>query len=137
MTSHNLKTDPEVFEAVRVGKKTFEIRLNDRDFQVGDELCLRETVSTGAEMRDGAPLVYTGRLQCRTVSHVLTGYGLMDGWCCLSFDASAALADARRKGAMEAQQRMFPCCGGNDESPADHAMDCAARALPLPTGSQP
>ena len=36
-------------------------------------------------MRAGAPLVYTGRECQRFVSHVLTGYGLADGWCCLSF----------------------------------------------------
>lgn len=37
---------------------------------------------------------------------------------------AAALADARSYGAMEAQQRMFPCCGWNDESPAEHCVDC-------------
>lgn len=97
---HILKTDPEVFQAVLSGAKTFEIRLNDRGYAVGDVLGLRETKHTGAEMRAGAPLVYTGRECQRFVSHVLTGYGLADGWCCLSFrlphagDASAPVADA-------------------------------------------
>lgn len=83
---HILKTDPEVFQAVLSGAKTFEIRLNDRGYAVGDVLGLRETNHTGAEMRAGAPLVYTGRECQRFVSHVLTGYGLADGWCCLSFE---------------------------------------------------
>ncbi|WP_313624132.1 DUF3850 domain-containing protein [Achromobacter sp.] len=83
---HLLKTDPKVFQAVLSGAKTFEIRLNDRGYAVGDVLGLRETRFTGAEMRAGAPLVYTGRECQRFVSHVLTGYGLADGWCCLSFD---------------------------------------------------
>lgn len=82
---HILKTDPEVFQAALSGAKTFEIRLNDRGYAVGDVLGLRETKHTGAEMRAGAPLVYTGRECQRFVSHVLTGYGLADGWCCLSF----------------------------------------------------
>lgn len=82
---HILKTDPEVFQAVMSGAKTFEIRLNDRGYAVGDVLGLRETKHTGAEMRAGAPLVYTGRECQRFVSRVLTGYGLADGWCCLSF----------------------------------------------------
>lgn len=82
---HILKTDPDVFQAVLSGAKTFEIRLNDRGYAVGDVLGLRETKHTGAEMRAGAPLVYTGRECQRFVSHVLTGYGLTDGWCCLSF----------------------------------------------------
>lgn len=96
---HILKTDPEVFQAVLSGAKTFEIRLNDRGYAVGDVLGLRETKHTGAEMQAGAPLEYTGRECQRFVSHVLTGYGLADGWCCLSFDlpnaggASAPVAE--------------------------------------------
>lgn len=82
---HTLKTDPAVFAAVVNGLKTFEIRFNDRGFKVGDVLTLKETTHTGAEIRAGAPLEYTGRMTARTVSHVLTGYGLAEGWCCLSF----------------------------------------------------
>ncbi|WP_295537900.1 ASCH/PUA domain-containing protein [uncultured Pseudacidovorax sp.] len=86
---HTLKTDPEVFQAVFDGRKTFEIRLNDRGFKVGDWLRLRETTHTGAEIRAGAPLSFTGRELLRRVTHVLTGYGLMDGWCCLSLAATS------------------------------------------------
>jgi hypothetical protein len=43
---------------------------------------------------------------------------------------AADIADARREEAIEAQQRMFPCCGGNDESPAEHTMDCETRSMP-------
>lgn len=85
MTTHELKTDAEVFTAVLSGAKTFEIRFNDRGFQVGDTLRLRETVWPGEAIKAGKPLTYTGREVTKTVSHILTGYGLTDGWCCLSF----------------------------------------------------
>lgn len=85
MMKHILKTDPAVFQAVADGAKTYEIRLNDRGFAVGDELLLRETTHTGAEIALGAALEYTGREITKHIGHVLGGYGLQDGWVILSF----------------------------------------------------
>jgi len=82
---HELKTDPEVFEAVIDGSLTHNIRLNDRGFAVGDLLHLRETAWTGQQMKEGSELRYTGRVTLREISHILTGYGLAEGWCTLSF----------------------------------------------------
>jgi hypothetical protein len=95
---HTLKTDHEVFQAVWEAKKTYELRKNDRNFQVGDTLDLAETVYTGAEMAPrlngafpgetipGKPLEYTGRHCYFKVTHILNGpiYGLTDGWCIMS-----------------------------------------------------
>lgn len=39
---HQLKIMPEYFEAVISGKKTFELRVNDRDYKAGDYLALNE-----------------------------------------------------------------------------------------------
>ena len=39
---HTLKTWPQPLEAVRAGKKTFEVRKNDRNYKVGDFLILME-----------------------------------------------------------------------------------------------
>lgn len=39
---HNLKILPEYFKAVISGAKKFECRINDRDYQVGDILNLKE-----------------------------------------------------------------------------------------------
>jgi ASC-1-like (ASCH) protein len=41
MKEHYLKTWPEYLERVWSGQKTFELRKNDRDFQVGDRLILQ------------------------------------------------------------------------------------------------
>jgi len=40
--NHNLKCKHEYFEAVTKGFKTAEIRINDRDFKVGDTFILNE-----------------------------------------------------------------------------------------------
>lgn len=83
---HELKTDYKVFEAVANRMKTYEIRFNDRNYQVGHVLVLKETKYTGEEMKQGLPLVYSGREIEAVVTHVLNGpiYGLMDGWAILS-----------------------------------------------------
>lgn len=39
---HELKCLPQYFQAVWVGDKTFEIRLNDRNFKERDEVVLQE-----------------------------------------------------------------------------------------------
>lgn len=41
MKTHELKLDIQYFDDVKSGKKNFEIRKNDRDFQVGDILELK------------------------------------------------------------------------------------------------
>lgn len=89
MKTHELKTDPEVFEAVWKGLKLFEIRFNDRSFKVGDTLHLRETKYSAADMKHGHVLIYTGREMYRIVRYAIYGpiYGLMDGWVILAFDA--------------------------------------------------
>ncbi len=87
MAHHELKTDPEVFQASINGLKGFELRLNDRDYRPGDTLSLRETEFSGEEMATGAPLHYTGRrVDDLEVNYVLHGpkYGLQDGWVILS-----------------------------------------------------
>jgi len=84
---HELKTDPEVFQANLDGRKPYEIRFDDRGYEVGDILILRETEFTGEEMNEtGKPLVYTGRRKELDVRYILRGpiYGLAEGWVIMS-----------------------------------------------------
>ena len=83
MSDFILKTDPAVFQDVLEGKKTFEIRFNDRGYQVGDLIVLKETKFTGQQMGEGRPLIYTGREMQKQISYILSGYGLQDGWVIL------------------------------------------------------
>ncbi len=40
--THQLKTWPSFFDAIKNGRKTFEIRIDDRGFECGHTLNLRE-----------------------------------------------------------------------------------------------
>ncbi len=85
MKEHDLKVWPEYFEAVASGKKPFEIRKNDRDYQVGDILNLREYAP--------GPDEYTGFAIKRKVLFMLSGddpmgfaFGLRPGFVALGLD---------------------------------------------------
>lgn len=88
MKTHELKTDPAVFQSVWEGIKKFEIRKNDRDFSVGDLLTLKETMYSGEDMKGGCPLEYTSRTVICEVNYILHGpiYGLAEGWVILAID---------------------------------------------------
>jgi hypothetical protein len=78
---HDLKILKEYFDAKLAGIKPFEIRNNDRDFQVGDYLRLREIVPTPGT----SPVIheYTGRVLITEVVYILRGVGLQDGYVAL------------------------------------------------------
>ena len=62
---HDLKCHPQYFDALADGSKTFEIRFNDRGYEVGDTLLLRRyDPQTG----------YTGESLTRRVTYVLSSY---------------------------------------------------------------
>lgn len=74
---HELKCWPEYFAPIRLGKKTFELRIDDRDFQTGDVLILREWNPATGE--------YTGEAVCYHITYVLRNVlGLARGYCILA-----------------------------------------------------
>lgn len=74
MQTHELKTLLEYFQAVVDGKKIFEVRLNDRDFKVGDCVILREFDATTNQ--------YTGRVSFKyQITYILENFvGLQPGY---------------------------------------------------------
>ena len=76
---HDLKILPQYFEAVKTGKKKFELRKNDRDYKVGDEIHLEEWERAGG---------YTGRDIVKEITYVLKDcerFGLKDGYCIIGW----------------------------------------------------
>ena len=65
MNIHDLKTLPEYYNAVESGDKLFEVRKNDRHYQTGDVLVLREYDPTTEE-------AYSGRFIVCRVTYVLS-----------------------------------------------------------------
>lgn len=80
--THDLKTWPEWYEPAVQGRKTYEVRLNDREYAVGDMLHLREYHPAVS----GFPGYYTGREHKAEITHILNGgqFGVEAGYCLLS-----------------------------------------------------
>jgi ASC-1-like (ASCH) protein len=78
MNHHDLKTASQFFHMVWQGRKTAEVRHNDRNFQTGDIVRLREWDST----------VYSGRtVTAKILSVVLHEEfpeGIKPGYCLIS-----------------------------------------------------
>ena len=86
MKTHELKTDPHVFELSLNGLKNYEIRFDDRGFNVGDILLLKETKYSDKQMKRGKPLFFTGRTLTKKVNSIFIGYGLQNGWVILNVE---------------------------------------------------
>ena len=75
--THALKCWPTEFQAIVEGRKRFEWRSVDRDYQVGDLLRLMEW--------DPVFSAYTGAWLMVQVTYILTaGFGVPPGYCVMS-----------------------------------------------------
>lgn len=75
-TVHELKIYPQYFEEVLNGNKTFEVRKNDRGFQVGDIVILKEFDN----------IRYSGREVKAEITYILNDsfYGVATGFVVLA-----------------------------------------------------
>jgi hypothetical protein len=72
---HDLKTWPPYFEHVKKGRKTFEFRKNDRGFEVGDIVILREWLPTEQK--------YTGRVVSKRIEYLIEDETLIPSEYCI------------------------------------------------------
>jgi hypothetical protein len=105
---HELKTWPEYFQEVKAGKKTFEVRKNDRKFQVGDTLVLKEWKpkvysSVSPNELEGA---YTGDEVRVTVTYLLISKPEHISFIGVSSDV-AIMAIQKEKSGKEVAERLF------------------------------
>lgn len=83
--THVLKTWPVAFAAVRAGLKPWEFRKDDRDYQVGDTLWLKEYLPDEGRK--------TGAVEARDVAWLLRGgqFGIPPGYVIMSLANPAVL----------------------------------------------
>lgn len=72
---HNVKILPEYYRLIVAGLKTFESRIDDRDYQAGDTLRLNEWNGS----------LFTGRSVKCLITDVYRGEYAKDNYCILSF----------------------------------------------------
>lgn len=71
---HHLKTETEYYQAIERGKKKFEVRIDDRNYKVGDMVYLSEVVKGKSTGRTLPPV---------EIQYILSGgkFGLKGRWC--------------------------------------------------------
>lgn len=126
--THEIKCWPAYFHALADGRKTFELRRDDRDYRAGDTLHVREWCPTAAD--------YTGRALTFGVSYVLRKhpeFGLEGGFAILSL--TPAEVAAREAAAAEAMRADDPQRDATDAAhPAwwrgnDHGVEAVVKIV--------
>ena len=73
---HELKIEPEYFDNLISGRKKSVIRLNDRDYQVGDTIQFYNVLH--AKIGSNSAVF--------VITHIHSGLGMADGYVCLSVE---------------------------------------------------
>jgi hypothetical protein len=96
--THNLKIHPAYFDPVRLGQKTFEIRLNDRPFEVGNKVVFCEFESDKTGGKGGG---YTGRYIEAWITYKMACenfHAIAPGYCVFSFALRPSSCDGCKAG---------------------------------------
>ena len=86
---HELKCWKDPFEVALYDRKHHEIRKNDRGFEVGDEILLKEWIPAPRPRRDDEPQgAYTGRDLLVVVTYISRGpeWGIPEGLVVMSIE---------------------------------------------------
>lgn len=82
MKAHKLKIKNDYLHNILIGNKKSEVRINDRDFQVGDTVRLYDLDKLGLSQKiyenDFPQAIYI-------ISHIHSGFGMADNYVILSF----------------------------------------------------
>lgn len=130
-TVHDLKTWPAYWPALESGAKTFEIRRNDRGFQPGDTLNLREW--------DPDTELYSGRTLQRRVNYVLRDaeqFGLQSGYTILGMGPVAGITEEMIQEAARVLRGCYPLNIQLSERMAKGALEAALRVAASPLSPQ-
>lgn len=78
MAHHELKTWPDLYESMASKIKQFDIRKNDKNFEVGDTLILKKW--------DPETEKYTGNILNANVDYIMFGgqFGIEEEYCIMS-----------------------------------------------------
>jgi Domain of unknown function (DUF3850) len=87
----HLKTWPQFYEEIITGRKSFEVRKNDRGFACGDILVLQEWEPPTKFSQGG----YTGRQTSRRVDYLLPGgqFGVEPGYVVMAISPVDEIKD--------------------------------------------
>jgi len=85
MSEHTLKTLARYWDAVADGRKTFEVRKNDRAFQTGDILILEKWDDDEGRYYITEPGMFSAVKLRKRITYLLQGgqFGIEPGYCVL------------------------------------------------------
>lgn len=97
MKTHILKCIQPYFDEVVAGRKQFEVRLNDKDYQIGDRIIQKEFFMAHG---DGSGEFTGNEIDCGTITYILKDYpALKEGYIVFGLSMYTSSPTAKESGA--------------------------------------